>query len=231
MRLTRWISLALAAVMALAVAGIAIAHGGGSAQPTEAVQASFTAAPVPGKTKTKQCTGVDGEYAITKSVDQGTATGDPRLSGKVTIKSKSVVNTTKGLGWIDGKAQIRDETTGKLKVESHFSAVITEGSKLEGLIRGKVKNAAPATTPKKSHGKKGKFNSELLANFSATVAPDGTVSGELGSGTSNNTAIIHGNPCAPKQQPAAQSNDNHGHGHDGKGDDHRGGRGGDDDHK
>jgi hypothetical protein len=235
MRMTRWISLALVAVVALAVAGIAVAHGGGSsAQPTEPAQASFTTTPVPDKTKTKQCTGVDGTYAITKAVDQGEVTSaDPRLAGKLTVKSKSVVNTTNGLGWIEGNAQTRDATTGKLKGESRFTAVITEGSKLEGLIVGKVKSPA-ATTPKakEGHGGKGKLNSELLANFTATAAQDGSVSGEYGSGASNNTAIIHGNPCAPEQkQGNAQKDDNHGHGNDGKGDDHRGGRGGDDDPK
>jgi hypothetical protein len=230
MRSRRLISLALAAVLALAVAGIAIAHGGGGQpQKTEQVQAAFTATPVADKTKTKTCEGVDGTYAITKSVDQGEATGDPRLSGKITIRSKSVVNTTTGLGWAEGNVQTRDATTGKPKGESRFTAVITEGSKLEGLIEGKVKNPPATTTPKAKddHGRHGKLTSELLANFSATVAQDGSTAGSVGDGDGANTAILHGNPCAKPQQPAAHSDDtkheNHGHEH--------GGRGGDDDHK
>jgi hypothetical protein len=232
MRARRLISLALAAVMALAVAGIAIAHGGGGqAQKTEQVQAAFTATPVADKTKSKTCTGVDGTYAITRSVDQGEATGDPRLSGKITIRSKSVVNTTTGLGWSEGNVQTRDATTGKVKGESRFTAVITEGSKLEGFIEGKVKNPPAPTTPKAKgdHGNHGKLTSELLANFSATVAQDGSTAGAVGDGDGANTAILHGNPCAPQpKQPAAehqQGDQGEGHGH------HHGGPKGDDDRK
>ena len=227
MRLTRWMSLAIAAVLALAVAGIAIAHGGGGpAQKTEQVQATFTATPVAAKTKTRQCTGVDGTYAITKSVDTGTATGDARLAGNITIKSKSVVNTTSGLGWADGKVYTTDPATRKLKGVAGFTAVITGGSKFEGFVFGKVKNAAPAgsTKAKNGHGgNKGKFNSTLRANLSATVAQDGTITGGVGTGDGDNTAIVHGNPCSPPQRASHNEGERH-TGGDHKGDDHKGGR-------
>jgi hypothetical protein len=218
MRLTRWTSLAIAAVLALAVAGIAIAHGGGGpAQKTEQVQATFTATPVAGKTKTRQCTGVDGTYAISKAVDTGTSTGDPRLTGNITIKSKSVVNTTTGLGWSQGKVSIKDPATGKLKGIAGFTAVITEGSKLEGFATGKVKNTAAPGAAKSQNGHgHGKFTSTLLANFSAAVAQDGTTTGEIGTGGGANTAIVHGNPCAQPQSSAQNQGERHG--------DHKGGR-------
>jgi hypothetical protein len=218
MRTRRLISLALAAVLALALAGIAIAHGGGGQpQKTEQVQATFTATPVADKTHTKQCTGVDGTYAITKSTATGTATGDERLSGNITIKSKSVVNTTTGLGWTEGLVATRDAATNKLKGVSGFAAVITEGSKLEGLVTGNVKNPATSGSTKAKGGHGHRFRSNLLANFSATVAQDGSIAGELGTGDGANTAIVHGNPCAKQEHPAAQNGDHH-HGGDG---DHR----------
>jgi hypothetical protein len=231
MRVTRLISLALAAVMALAVAGIAIAHsGGGQPQKTEQVSATFEATPVADQTKTRQCTGVDGTYSITKSVATGTATGDPRLSGNITIRSKSVVNTTTGLGWVDGNVKTTDPATSKLKGVSGFTAVITEGSKLEGFDVGRVKNPAPAggtTKAKGDHGGGGKFSSQLLANFSAVVAQDGKITGGLGTGGGDNTAILHGNPCAPEQHQQGQ-NEQQGGRHQGNGDDNNhGGRGGD----
>jgi hypothetical protein len=205
-------SLAIAAVLALAVAGIAIAHGGGGpAQKTEQVQATLTAKPVADKTKTRQCTGVDGTYAISKAVDTGTATGDPRLSGNVTIKSKSVVNTTTGLGWSEGKLYTTDPATGKLKGVAGFTAVVTEGSKLEGFVTGKVKNEAPAPAASKAseNGRSGKYNSTLRANFSATVAQDGTVTGAIGDGDGANTAIVHGNPCAQPQSNSQSEGQRH----------------------
>ena len=224
MRSRRLISLALAAVTALAVAGIAIANGGGgNPQKTEEVAATFTAAPVANKTRTKQCTGVDGTYTITRSVDQGDSTGDARLTGKVTIKSQTVVNNDTGLGWSEGKVSIADASTGKVKSASGFAATVTGGNKLEGLAVGKVKNPAPAggsTKDQHGHGREGKFHSTLIANFSATVGQDGTVTGSVGGNDGDNRAIVHGNPCAKPQEPAAQ-NEGERHG------DHRG----DDDHK
>jgi hypothetical protein len=231
MRMKRLISLAIAAVLALTVAGIAIAHGGGGpAQKTEQVQATFTTTPVADQTATRQCTGVDGTYAITRSVDTGTATGDPRLTGNITIKSKSVVNTTTGLGWSEGKVFTTDPATGQLKGVSGFTAVITQGSKFEGFVLGKVKNPAAAPGPAKAkngngegHGNEGngKFTSTLRANFSATVAQNGTITGGLGTGGGDNTAIVHGNPCSQPQS----SPQNEGEGHGNSGDNGRGGNG------
>ena len=236
MRMTRWISMALVAVLALAA--VAVAHkSGGQAEPTKEVTATFTATPVADKTKTRTCTGVDGAYAITKSVANGTTDGDDdRLDGNITIKSKSVVNTTTGLGWTDGKVFTRDAATGKLKGVSGFSAVI-KGDKLEGLVEGKVKKAATAPATPKSDGKHrhGKGGASLRANFAATVAQDGTITGQLGGGGGDNTAIIYGNPCQKQQnQPSGQNDDDgrRGHDHRSDDDDKRGnGHRGDDDRK
>jgi hypothetical protein len=230
----RLISMALAAVLVLAVAAVAVAHrSSGQPEPTKEVTATFTATPIADKTKTTQCTGVDGTYAITKSVAKGTADGDDdRLDGNITIKSKSVVNTTATppLGWTEGKVTTTDPVTGKLKGVSGFTAVI-KADKLEGFVAGKVKDPAAAAPKAKKNGnhEHGKRGANLRANFAATVAQDGTIAGKLGGGGGDNTAIISGNPCSPPQntsQNEGEGRNNDGrHGDDNKGDDHKGGRG------
>jgi hypothetical protein len=234
MRMKRLISLAFAAVLALTVAGIAIAHGsGGAAEPTKEVTATFTATPVAGKTDARQCTGVDGTYAITKEVATGTANGDDdRLDGNITIKSKSVVNTTTFLGWTEGKVYTTDPATGKLKGVAGFTAVV-KADKLEGFVLGKVKNPAAPAAPKAKNGHgeghgNGGSNATLRANFAATVAPDGTITGQLGGGGGSNTAIISGNPCSQPQstsQNHGEGNGNNGH-HNGDGNGDGGNNGG-----
>ena len=210
MRMTRFISMALIAVLALAVAGIAVASkGSGNAQPTEAVQATFTATPSE-KSKTRQCTGVDGTYNVTKGVYTGTSeSSDPRLAGAITIKTKSVVNLDTGLGHTEGKVFLRDADSRKLKAVAGLQAVNTERGVLNGFIAGKVKNRG----------------TKLAANFTAAFNAEGTqLNGELGTGAGQNTAVLYGNPCKPSErQPSSQGD---GRRND---DDKRGGRRGDDD--
>ena len=205
MRLTRWISLALAAILALALAGIAVAHKAGQSGKTEATQATFTATPDAAKTKTRQCTGQDGTYNVTKGVYTGTSTGDPRLSGNITIKTESVVNLDNGLGWTKGRVFLRDADTGKLKANAGLDAVNTQRGKLDGFLKGQARDTG------------GKGHLSLLANFSATFNADGTqLTGELGSEAPvppQNSAILHGRPCKPEHPPAAHNEDHHGHGH------------------
>jgi hypothetical protein len=224
MRARRLISLALAAVLALAVAGIAIAHGGGGqATKTEPAQATFTATPDAQKTKTRQCTGEDGTYNPTRGVYNGTSTGDPRLTGNITIKTKTIVNLDNGLGYTQGHVFLRDADTGKLKAAAGLNAVNTQRGKLDGFLLGKVKTPSSSSKAKSGHGHR-HGGTSLAANFSATFNADGTqLTGELGSEAPvppQNSAVFFGRPCKPTQSTQQQS-----------GDDHRGGRGGDDDHR
>jgi hypothetical protein len=228
MRLTRWISLALTAVVVLAVAGIAVAHrSGGPATPTEPAAATFTAAPNAEKTATRQCTGADGTYNITRAVYNGTSTGDARLTGNLTIKLKSVVNTTTGLGHSEGQVVVRAADTGELKAVAGFAAVNTEQGVLNGFLTGKVKTAT-TTTPKAKRGREGNGfgGTNIAANFSAALNADGSaLTGELGGGSAQNTAVLYGDPCQPAQPaPTANPNANGDDGRRGNGDGRNGGR-------
>ena len=217
MRLTRWISLALAAVLALTVSGIAVAHKANKATKTEAAQASFTAAPDAAKTKTTQCTGTDGTYNVTNGTYTGTSTGDPRLSGDLTVKTKTFVNSTNGLGFTQGRVWVRDTGTHKVKATAGLSAVNTQQGKLDGFLLGQARDTD-----------QGRVN--LAANFSAVFNNDGTqLTGELGSEAPvppQNSAILFGRPCKGEGHQNAQQ---HQPGDDGKKhEQHHGGRGGDD---
>ena len=211
MRMTRLISIALVAVLALAIAGIAIAHNsGGNAQPTEPATAAFTATPNADKTKTRQCTGPDGTYNVTKGVYNGTSTSDdPRLAGNITIRSKSVVNLDNGLGHTEGQVFLRDADTGKLKAVAGLQAVNTERGVLNGFIAGKVKTASTTARAKTGRHRHGKGGTSIAANFTAAFNADGTqLTGELGTGTGQNTAVLYGNPCKPSErQPSGQNDD------------------------
>lgn len=171
----RFAPLALVTVVALVVTGFAIAHEQ-QARKTEAVAATFTASTE--RVQSRQCTGADGVYDVTHAVYRGTATGDARLTGQITIKTKSVVNRTSGLGTTKGYVLIRD-ADGRLKAKAHLGAVVSQHTALNGLARGKVKNGG-----------------HLLANVTATFNLAGaTLSGELGSGTGQNTAVVTSGSC------------------------------------
>jgi hypothetical protein len=220
MRLKRFIGAAVVAVLVLAMASIAVATGSKkAAAKTEPAAAEFTAAPVADKTKTRTCTGVDGQYNITHGTYKGTSTGDPRLTGDIVIRTKSIVNLDNGLGvtqgtvWLSKPAATTPKSHGKkhrYQAVAKLQAVNTERGKLDGFLSGHAKNAD------------GKGTVALAANFSATFNADGTsLTGQLGGDAPvapTNSAVFYGRPCAPEPKNTQQ------------GDDDRGGRGhGDDD--
>jgi hypothetical protein len=185
MRLIRIAAPATAA--ALAAAGIAVAAGGGTAK-TEAVTATFTAAPT-GKTKTRTCTGADGTYNQTKGVYTGTSTGDPRLTGDIVIRTKTLVNLDNGLGVTRGKVFLKRD--GRRVAKASLQAVNTQRGKLDGFLSGHTRNG---------HG-----NARLFANFSATFNADGTqLTGELGSDAPvppENSAVLQSGHCGKAKPP------------------------------
>jgi hypothetical protein len=226
MRVKRFIGLAMMAALMLVVAGIAVAHNGGNPGKTEAASATFTAAPTD-KTSTKTCTGADGTYAITKGVYTGTSTGDPRLTGDILIRTKSIVNQDNGLGVTSGTVWLKDTSTPKVTAAHHgakgprfkavarLTAVNTDKGKLDGLLAGRAKNAD------------GKGTTGLVANFSAEFNADGSqLQGELGSNAPvapDNSAVFIGRACKPSDNAGQyeEQGDHHGHGH---GHGHKGGK-------
>jgi hypothetical protein len=199
-----------ASAIALAVAGIALAHGGGPSS-IQSASATFDAATV-SDLKSDTCTGADGSYMRTKATYSGNATSaDPRLNGPLTVRAKTVYNTDTNLGVVEGHFRVE---TASGHTDGKFKAVDTSGS-LAGFADGR------ANDPK----------AKLLANFSATFDPStGFSGGELGSGSSDDSAVFVSGKCggeddsesehahAPKHEKAKhEKHGKHGkHGNHGK---------------
>jgi hypothetical protein len=160
------LALVAVSVAALAGAGVAVAHGiDNGAQSVSAVAGSFTATAVSGS-QTRSCTTSDGKtIASTKATYTGTASGSPDLTGATTINARSTIDTTDGLGVVNGTLKVG-------KTEAHFSAVYDHGA-IAGTASGH------AATP----------HVQLLANVSATFsATAGFTGGKIG-GTSGGSAV------------------------------------------
>lgn len=183
----RLTTFALVSLVALVATGLAIAHGSDTRK-TSPVSATFTAASTE-KTTTVECTGADGTYAVTRGLYEGTATGsDGVLTGKISIRTKSVVNTTTGYGYTEGKVTLRD-ADGTLKAKARLVAVASQKTALNGFMDGRVKEQG-----------------HLLANFSAALSADGkTLTGDIGAGAAQNTAIVTSGGCQRSEAGKSES--------------------------
>lgn len=163
---------ALAVCAALAAAGAAVAAHQ-RAQTTQQATATFAATTV-SQARHATCTASDGAYTETTATYGGTATSsDARLAGPLVIRAHSVVDTTSGLGWLEGTFRIRDG-------DGHGSAHGTlhgaiAGGNLSGALVGDTENAA----------------GKLVATIAAGFTPDGGfTSGTLGSGSVAGAGVV-----------------------------------------
>jgi hypothetical protein len=174
------------AVLALVTASLAVASHRGAQ--TDAAAATFSATEVK-RIKSRTCEGSDGTYKITHAVLEGAvvSASDPVLAGQLRLHLKSVYNTTEGLGWVAGKAQIRNESADPdTRARATFRAV-NVGGELEGMFVGGA--GAP-------HWK-------VLANFSATLGDSGVTAGQIGGGSSVNSALLFRGGCGKAHGDAA----------------------------
>lgn len=175
--------LGLAALLTLVASGVAVAHEGAKTAKTDPAAATFTAERT--KVSERTCTGSDGTYRVAREEFRGTvASSDPRLAGTVVLKTRSVINQANGLGHTVGHAYLR-ATDGKNKGKAALVAVNTQRGVLDGVLSGFIRGAGD------THG------GALVANFRAVFAANGlSVTGELGGGASQNTAVIqHARGC------------------------------------
>jgi hypothetical protein len=160
MRRKRRAAVVLVLLTVVGVSAAAIAGNGGRPQ-VEQVEASITYTHVVGKERI--CEGRDGvEFVEQRQVRvMGTATGDPRLSGNVTLNvPRLFVELESGDGFWRGTLVIRG--SGKKKLHARFTeggiAEIFQGS-LVGRVRG--------------HG-------NLYANWRTTFHQNGAVTAQIG---------------------------------------------------
>jgi hypothetical protein len=184
----RKLSVLAVGVLALSVSGLAVGMGLHGSKTAKLVAGTFTATTA-SQTFTRTCTTQDGKtIVVAHGKYTGTATGDPDLTGPITVFANSAVNTTDGVGVVSGRLKI-DVASGRDTV-AHYDAVYDHGN-IAGLARGHA------------HGP----FVDLLANLSAGFSTaGGFTSGKLGGGTAGGSAVELGpTRCVPNRPPTEKS--------------------------
>jgi hypothetical protein len=178
----RTLILASAALVALVATGFAVAHGIDGTKSAKSVAGTFTTG-TPSQFKTRSCTTSDGKALVaTEGVYTGTATGDADLTGPITLKARSLVNSTDNIGVVSGTLRI-DVASGGDTV-AHFDTVYSAGQ-IAGIASGHAQDP----------------HAKLLGNLSSAFnfsSTGGFGSGKLGGGTSGGAAVELGpGKCEP----------------------------------
>jgi hypothetical protein len=186
-------------------AGIAVA--GMQSSETTPVRGTFQANLV--QQEERVCDPSHSQFRVTFEGSQ-TST-DPRLSGDLEARVRSVLNTQTGWGRTAGTVTVREPGTGRLKFHGRAIGVLEPGGGTEGFLTGRT-----ATRPKVA----------LLANFNLQQDPQtGVITGEFGTdsqtGLSQDPAIVT-NACEGRHKDH-NGHDRHG-GHDKRGGEHHGSR-------
>jgi hypothetical protein len=152
---------------------------------TSDVSAAFDA--TQSSMSTRTCTQGTDTFRITRSVWNGTATSsDPRLSGDLVLRTRTVLNETTGDGWFTGTWRTRSASAPPRRnnvprSNAGLRGVIDDSNHLDGLANGTV----------------GKPGGRLLGNLSALVTGN-TIAGELGANAPvapDNSALIFKGRC------------------------------------
>ena len=187
----RKLTFAAVVLVALIATSYAVAHGIEGAKNAKAVAATFTA--TASSVSSRTCTTSDNKtIVVTDGKYTGAATGDADLTGPITLRARSVVNTTDDVGTVSGSLSI-DVANGK-NTQAAYSAVYNHGA-IAGLAVGKAH--AP--------------NAKLLANLSAGfAAATGFTSGMLGGGTAGGAAVEVGPGSCKASSPTKETSEAHG---------------------
>ncbi len=180
-----------ALLVALVATGYAVANGMEGAKSAKAVAGTFAATGT--STSSRTCTTTDGKtIVVTDGKYTGAAAGDPDLTGAITLRARSVINTTDNVGVVSGSLRI-DQSSGR-DTEALYSAVYDHGT-VAGLAAGH------------GHGP----SARLLGNLSATfAATSGFTGGKIGGGTAGGGAVeLSGSSCK-SSRPVAEKSEAHG---------------------
>lgn len=182
----RKVTFAAVMLVALVATSYAVAQGIEGAKSATSVAGTFTA--TGSTTSTRTCTTTDGKtIVITDGKYTGAAAGDPDLTGAITLRARSVINTTDNVGVVDGRLTI--DASGK-NTEASYQAVYDHGT-IAGLAAGKAHES----------------KARLVANLSATFSPaSGFTAGKLGGGTAGGGAVELGaGSCKASQSSSEKS--------------------------
>src|SRR5262245_12657351 len=184
----RRLTFAAAVLGALVATSYAVAHGIEGAKSAKAVAGTFSATAASVSTRT--CTTSDGKaIVVTDGRYTGTATGDPDLTGAITLRARSTINTTDGVGVVDGRLRI-DVASGR-DTDAGFDAVYDHGT-IAGLAAGRAHDPG----------------AKLIANLSAAfAAATGFTGGKIGGGTAAGSAVelSSAGGCRPAKVRAEKS--------------------------
>ncbi len=183
--------IALVAAVALAAAGVAIAHGIGAPAKTDVVSADIINA-TRQTTRERTCTGADGSYRFAYDLFKGPVSNSPggRLDGDGYLRLMSRVNTATGNGTAYGDLFIRG-TSGDVKARARIFAAVTGKTTLSGALIGGVPGQG-----------------KLIGTFTATLSSDWTsLSGKIGKDATS-AAVIQTGSCPDQQN--GQENGNKG---------------------
>lgn len=176
----RKIMYAVIGLAALVATSVAVADGIEGAKNASAVKGTFAASGV--NTSSRTCTTADGKtVVVTDGKYTGAATGDADLTGNITLRARSIVNTTDHIGLVTGTFKI--DTAGR-DTHGSYSAVYDTGN-VAGLATGRAHDPS----------------ARLVANLSAAFDPaTGFTNGKLGGGTAGGSAVeVGGQGCKPQQ--------------------------------
>jgi len=187
----RKFTFAAVALVALVVTSFAVAHGIEGAKSAKAVAGTFSATGT--STSSRTCTTTDGKtIVVTDGKYTGVAAGDTDLTGPITLRARSVINTTDNVGTVEGRFSI-DVANGR-DTSGSYAAVYSQGA-IAGLAVGKAHQP----------------NAKLIANLSATFsAASGFTGAKLGGGTAGGTAVEVGPGSCRPSKPTAEKSEAHG---------------------
>ncbi len=167
---------AIAATATLVTAGLALATLNASGVST--ATASFSAAKQ--RSQTRTCTGNGDTYEISNGRYVGTIDfADPNsdLDGPVVIQVRTVLNKTRGVGYVQGWLRTRDDDR---RGHGDFVGTLDGSGNVDGFFQGRVNRKYAL----------------LLGSVSAKFSADGGFSeGRLGNGAVSLPAVLAGRPC------------------------------------
>ncbi len=183
----RKLILVSAVLVSLIVAGLAVAKGFNSTKSAALVTGTFTATTA-ANVETRTCTTSDSKtIEVTSATYSGTAAGAAEFAGPVTLRVRSLINTTDGVGVVSGAFSI--DTAADKNTRAAFSAVYDHG-KLAGLASGHTQD----------HGV------QLLANLSSSyTAAGGFTDGKLGAAAGGSAVLLGPGRCESEKKETSSA--------------------------
>jgi hypothetical protein len=179
-----------ALLVALVATGYAVADGIEGAKTATAVTGTFAATGT--STSSRTCTTTGGKtIVVTDGKYTGASAGSPDLTGNITLRARSVINTTDKVGVVSGSLRI-DQTSGG-DTAARYTAVYDNGN-IAGLATGR------------GHGPSARLIANLSAGFTAA---GGFTTGKLGGATSGGSAVEVSGSCKPAH-PTTEKSEAHG---------------------